>query len=495
MNDTKRTFAKNAGFLMASQLITWALAILLTIFLPRYLGVVNMGILRLAISIWAIVGIIIVFGTDILLTKEIARDRTKTSELISTSIISRIFLFFVCAVLVAIYSKIAGYSYELIKIITIIGVSTFFVQVAGPFQAGFQGFERMEFNSLSDILSKAVTTIVTIVLLFLGYRLAMVALVLTLGSIISLIYLYLSLRKLYPLHFEFNWSKAFWILKMGFPYLLVSGFLVLYTQVDIVILSLILNEESIGWYGTASTLFGTFMFIPTVFITAIFPILSRAYTDSSDSLLKLIQKSFDLLLLLGVPIGLGISVISSPIVILLYGKEFANSGPILALMGIVLIFTYQNTLLGRYFISIDRQNTWTIIMAVATVVTIPLDLVLVPLNQKLFGNGALGGAISFIITELGMLVVGILLLPRGTLGMRNVWVAARTLLAGLLMAAVADRLKNTFILIPIISGAATYLVMILLLRVVPKEDWTLIRLTTENLLSRFRKRKPEFPVP
>jgi O-antigen/teichoic acid export membrane protein len=472
---------------MAAQAITWTLALTLTVFLPRYLGAANVGKLHLASSIWGIMTIMIRFGTDILLIKEIARAPEKTAELIGTSNVVRTVFFFISLGVVILYVDSTGYPPETHWIIYIVGIAIFFTELAGSYQAALQGLERMEYYSLSDVLSKAVTTILTIVLLLSGYKVIMVASVMILGALVGWGVQYYAVRRFQPLNFRFSLDKAAWLLKAGLPYLMVSGFLVLYTQLDVIILSLILNEESIGWYGTANRLFGTLLFVPTVFITAVFPVLSRLYSDESSNLKTLLQKSFDLLFLLSIPIGFGVFVTAPNLVVLLYGEEFTNSGPILALMGIALIFMYQNILLGRYIISIDRQNVWTVIMAVATVLTVPLDLILIPWCNLQFGNGALGGAISFVITEAGMLFVGLLFLPRGTLGRKNVGLALRVIFAGLVMVATTWALRFEFILIPIGVGGVTYVAMILLLRVIPKEDWVLIRSILQNLLVRFRK--------
>ncbi len=489
MNDNRRTFAKNAGSLMLAQLITWAIAIGLTIFVPRYLGVVNVGKMHLAYSIWAIVGIVVTFGTDILMTKEIARTPTRTAELIGASIVVRLFLFVLCIGVVFIYVQLAGYPGDTVIVIGLIGISTFLGQMAGSYQAAIQGLERMEYSSLADVVSKGLAALLTILVLLMGFKVFAVALTNSLGPLISLGILYFAVRRFQTLKFRFQWSHVIWMYKAGLPYLLVSGFLVLYNQIDIIILSLMLNEESIGWYGVASRLFGTFMFIPSVFITAVFPALSRMYTNESNNLTKLLQKSFDLLLLLGLPIGLGVFVISHPIVVLLYGEEFNNSGPILAIMGLVIIFTYQNALIGRFLISIDKQNIWTVVMGGAIVLTIPLDLVLIPWCQAQFGNGAIGGGISFLVTEAGMLLAGLFLLPRGTLGGANLRFAVRAILAGLVMTAVAWSLREMFILIPILAGGITYIGMILILRIVPQEDWLLLQSLAQSVLARFRKSK------
>ncbi len=347
----------------------------------------------------------------------------------------------------------------------------------------------MEFISLSDIGSKAFLMIVSILFLILGYGLIPLTFVLVATALVNLLIQFYGLQRLAPFRLSFHRAQAWWMLKSGIPFLTSTVFLVLYMQMDVLIIARLVNEQAVGWYAAASRLFGTFLFIPTVFTTVIFPTLSRMYRNSSESLPKVMSKSFDLLLMAGVPVGLGILAVANPMVNLLYGKDFANSGSILALMGIVLILTYQTMLLGYFCMSTDRQKAWSIVMIIATIATIPLDLILVPWCQNKFGNGAIGGSLSFIITESGMVLVGIILLPKRTLGWPNLWRGVRVLLAGLLMAISAWSLRNHFIVLPISVGALTYLVSIYVFRVIPPEDWILFRQISQSALIRLHLMK------
>src|SRR5262249_44803858 len=146
--------------------------------------------------------------------------------------------------------------------------------------------------------------------------------------------------------------------------------LVLYNQTDTLVIASLVSSTVLGWYSAATQLFATFLFIPVILMTSIFPALTRTYTNDSAAAIRILRKCFDLMLLIAMPIGLGLVVISDSLVVLLYGQAFAPSGPVLAIMGVVLICTYQNILLGRFLISIDRQNVWTLVMIGAAVATI-----------------------------------------------------------------------------------------------------------------------------
>lgn len=466
---------KNASILMATQLITWALSLLLVVFLPRYLGAAAVGQFAIAGSIWAIMGMLVGFGMDTLLMKEIARNPERTPQLVGTALLLRVILFLLSSVVVAIYVHLMAYPPTTVNIIWIIGLSIFITQLGLACLAALQGLEAMHYSSLAGIISKAWSTGVGISVVLMGYGVYIVGLVNVTSALLSTALLFVFLRRFYKPQFNLQIATTLTMCRASVPYLMSGLGLILYGQVDVLIISSLINTQETGWYGAASQLFGTLLFIPVVFTTAVFPVLTRTYANAPDALPKILRKTFDLMLLVSVPIGLGIFVIAQQGVTLLLGSGFTQSGPILALMGIVLIFTYQNVLIGQFLISTDRQNSWTLIMIVAAVLTIPLDLVLVPWCQREFGNGAMAGALSFIVTELGMVLVGIWLLPKGSLGWSNVWMATRILSAGLVMTAVAWLVRDMFIAIPVIVGAIAYIGMIAILRVVPNEDIALLK--------------------
>ncbi len=491
MGIAKKSIAKNTAILMGSQLTTWSLTLLLTIFLPRYLGAEGIGKLQFATSLWMIVGMLIAFGTGTLLTKEIARAPQRTAELLGVVMVLRILFFGVGYVAIIALLRWLEYPTVTINVVCIIGIANLIDQFATAFQAALQGLEEMRILSIGNIVGKTIDTIFGVLLLLTGWGIYAIAALLIVSTTVRLLVQMVYLNRLHRLRLTFGMSTLWRMSTAGLPYLMSSIFLVGYLQMNVLIISFLLNEEAIGWYSAADRLFNTLLFIPTVFMMAIFPVFSRMMISDGDQLRRLMSKSFDTLLLLGVPIGLGVTIVAGPIVTTLFGAEFVNSGPILAVEGVALIFMYQNVLLGQYLISIDRQNLWTVVMAVATFVLIGLDLLLIPWSHALWDNGAIGAALAYGITEFGMVIAGILLLPKGTLGRGNLWSAIRIFAAGGLMCAVAWGLSTFFIVVPIIAGAAVYLVMILLLQVLPKEDYNLLLNAIQGVLQRQNRATPE----
>jgi len=471
----RKTIARNAVVLLVTQVTTWVLTLLFTVLVPRYLGADAVGKLHFANSMWAIAAILMTFGMDTLLIKEIARRRDRLPALLGNSFVLRIL--FACVGYAALWAWLALFDYpeDTRIVVYIVGLTTVVWQLIAACQAAFQGLERMEFQSLGNIVEKVVSTTASIGLLLLGYGVYAVALVGTLAALVNLSIQTLFLARLTPLRPSLAARTLRDLLVGGAPYLAAGVFLTIYMQFDIVVLSLLTTDRVVGWYGAADQLFGTLLFVPTVFITAVFPALSRMYAEASDSLVKVIRRSFDLLALMSLPLGLGMVAVGHEGVVLLFGEGFYGSGAILALMGIVLILTYMNMLIGRFLISMDRQGQWTRVMAAAVAATLPLDLLLIPYCDYAFGNGGIGGALSFIITEGWMAWVGLRLLPPGTLGRENAVLVLKALAAASVMAGVAWLLRGFLILAPVLAGMAVYALLIWLFRAMPREEIALLR--------------------
>lgn len=489
MANIGKTVAKNAGILFSTQFVTWGLSLVVTIFLSRFLGPEGTGKLNLANSLWAIMIIVATFGLDSLLTKEIARSSEDLSEILGTTIVLRSIIFVIGSLIVLAYSFAVGYPLDTIQVIIIAGFNALLLQQINTFDAAFRGMERMEFNSIPLIGGKFAYALLIVISILLNASVHVIAAVSIAASLINLGAQIFFFGKLHAIRLKFNRARVIWLIKGGLPFLFVSVFIVIYHQVDVVILSLLLNEQAVGWYGAATHITGNLLFVPTVFMTAIFPTLSRLYVGAKDSMQLLFCKSFNLLLIIGVAVGLGIMLVAPSFVTLIYGPAYEKSGLILSFRGIVLIVTYMNMLVGLYFVTSDRQHVWTWVMAVATVLTIPLDLLLIPICEQIFANGAVGGAVSYLFTETGMFLFGFIKLRREVFNWDTVNRGMRIVAAGLGMVAITWYFRSMFIVIPVLIGGVSYTALILLLQVLTKEDRMLLASVAQKALDRFRGRR------
>lgn len=494
MNSSTRIIFKNVGALMTSQLLTWSLTLLVTIFLPRQLGPTQVGQLYMAISLWSIVTILCRFGTEVYIIKAIARTPERAPQLLGTTLLARGGTFVLGAIAVALYVKLVGYPPAVIGVIVITGVAGLLELIAGAFTGTLQGLEKMEYISLGMVADKLVYAILVLVGLFVfNVGVLWIAVLYTVGSAALLAVVAWGYLRQLPIKTP-SMREVIPLLKASSPYLLASLVVVVYNEIDKQIIAVMIDEQAVGYYTTAATLFNTVMFIPVVLTTALFPMMARSFKDAPDALRRVNRKSFNIMFIVGVPVSFGIMSIARPLIQLIYGPEFAPAGPILALMGIVVVFVYLNILIAQILTSTEQIGRWTMVLVISTIVTIILDILLIPWSHRVFNNGALAGAISFMITEAGQTIVGIFLIPRNTLNWLNVITATRSLLAGLMMVGVCWLVRDMFILVPVLVGAVTYIGLILAFRVLPGEDLQMIKRLIGQIVGRLRSIRSQVSI-
>jgi O-antigen/teichoic acid export membrane protein len=258
------------------------------------------------------------------------------------------------------------------------------------------------------------------------------------------------------------------------PYFASALLLVGYNQVDVVILSLLGSEAELGWYSAAMQFLRTLCIVPALAGGVVLPALVRKYVEAPKELPALMGRALSLMMVVAIPISFGTIALAGPTVDLLYGSSFGPSGRVLALLGVVAALTYQNTLAAYFLVAMDRQSRVTLLLAGALVATIPLDLIAIPWSHRAFGNGAIGAAITYIITETGILVALMHALPPGTLGGTTLWRCLRAIIAGAVMAAVIWPVRHVFLIVPILLGTAVYVGLARGLRLLMPEDWRLL---------------------
>lgn len=222
------------------------------------------------------------------------------------------------------------------------------------------------------------------------------------------------------------------------------------------------------------------MFVPAVFMTVVYPTLSRLYEKAADTgesgdsapsdHRAITRRSFRLMLLISVPAGFGLAVLSRPLVELLYGEEFSDASLVVAVGAIVISLTYLTTVFSMFLISMDRQRPLTVLLAISAVLTIPLDIALVPFFEQQLNNGAVGGVVAYAVTESLMLAGTLYLLPRGSLGTASLSYAIRVVMCGGVMVAAVYPLRNQMLLVPIAAGVVVYLAGVVLFGLLDADD-------------------------
>jgi O-antigen/teichoic acid export membrane protein len=178
--------------------------------------------------------------------------------------------------------------------------------------------------------------------------------------------------------------------------------------------------------------------------------------------------------------SLGIMLLAGPLIELLrYPSAFQHSIPVIMLLAPGFPIVAADMIIGTVLNSLDRQRQWAVAGVAAAVLNPLLNLVLIPICQSRFGNGAIGAAAATTATEGLLMAAGIYLLPRAVFDLPTVLRIGRCLAAAIAMVAVVLPLRALPLPVPVAAGAATYLAAALLLGAISREE---IREVVRHLL-------------
>lgn len=484
----RRRLVRNLGVLLSSQVVTWGLTMLWTVFVPRALGPAQMGELTVATSVSTILGAVVGLGIGTLMVREIARDHHRAGPLVGAALVGRLVLLPPSLGAVAVYTKLAHTGPELTLVIWLSAAAMLLGLFGGPFLAALQALERMQYLAYSDVLSKAVVAGASVALVLAGLRLVPL---MVLGLVMAAVTLALSCwwgARYFPVVLRVPWGEVWRLAVRSLPYWSTGLLLTFYMWIDSLMLAAMTPIQVVGWYGVPTKLFGSLLFVPVILSTAYLPRLSRAFRSGRESLVAEGRPALELVVILSLPIFAGVALVAPSLIWVLYGIRYLPSIPVLVILAGCIPPTYLNVMANQVLIAANRQLDWTKVMVGASVFNPLLNLFLIRYAQTHWHNGALGAALALLATELAMLGAGLWLMPRmfgwSTLG-RIGRAAAATALMALAVWVVESRL-HLGLVVQVATGVVTFSALAVAFRVLTPQEWAEGRRLTGGVLRRLR---------
>jgi O-antigen/teichoic acid export membrane protein len=465
--------------LVGSKAATWILAFVMTVMMPRYLGATGFGRLYLAMSLTGIASIVVEFGLNSLVAREVSKHREQAMRYLVNAGVLKTALWAISCVVLAVVVQVAHYPAETQIAVALLAVSVLFAALSSLVVAVLQSDDRMRWIALATIVEKIVYVGLGVAALVLGYGVLAIAAVTALGSAAGFALDIWWLRRLAAekdLTSGGHGIDVRTLFVKALPFFSVLVFGAIYFRVDVVIMSLLASDDVVGYYGAAYRLFQTTYILPDAFLFAFFPLFCRlAAREGDDALSVAAQKGIDLLMLVGLPIAVGICALSEGIIRTLYGTGFDSSILVLRVLSVAIVLMYANGVFVQLLIATNRQKKLAVTAMIAAVFNLSVNFALVP------ALGGVGAAIATVATEALVIVVNGFFLPRDLFRRLSFVAPAKALAASLVMAAVLWPLGgwNVFVLVPI--GVLVYGVAILVLRAIPAEDWAMLKSAMANM--------------
>jgi O-antigen/teichoic acid export membrane protein len=429
MRRSLRIAGKNLVVLLASHVLNRLLYVVLLGAIGRLLGAEVLGAYALAVA----VGTGFLFATDLglspRLTREGAADPEETRSHYARALAVK--LVASALALALLWLLLATLPYEplvldLCALMTLGAILESFSQLNN---AVCRARERMELEALAAGVQAVVTVGASLWVLFAGLPPVWLGWAAVAGSAAELLVSAALARRLIPLGAELppRWRT---LCEAG-PYAVASLNAASFFQVELVVLSLIVDQASVGRFASVSRLLQGGGYLALLAASSILPTLAIAHGRGERNEFRAAASGvLRTSMLLGGAAAAIVLSCAQPIAVGIYGQGFAGVAPLLRLGGLYLLLKCISEALSALLAASGRQAQ----SARARLLGAALSCALIPLLTARMG---LAGAVLALGLGEAVACLGQLLHSRGLVSVASLSPTAAWLLAALVAAGVS----------------------------------------------------------
>jgi O-antigen/teichoic acid export membrane protein len=471
--NTIQKIVKNVGLLFISQMLSYVFAFFTLIYTARYLGVEGFGILSSALALTSIFSVFMDLGLSTLTIRDVARNESLANKYVGNITTIKIILSLITLGIIFLVVNISNYNPQTTSVIYFIALYTVFTTFSMLFLAVFQANQKMEYQSLGTILSSIVLLAGVLLAIYSKFDIIQFSTIYTIVGALTLAYtiIVFSLKMSLP-KMEFDFDKWKDLIRESWPFAITGISINIYIWIDTIILAFMQGQGAVGLYNASYKLVLVFLFIPVVFNTAIFPLMSQYYISSKYNLNISFQKLFKMMMIVAVPLGVGTVIIANKVILFIYGVQFI--GAVIALQILIwsMVLIFARSPFERFLESSNRQLTVTKIFIIGVIFNIIFNLIFIPKFSYV------AAAIITVLTDTLVLVLMIFTTKNLDISISNnstISFLFKTVLASLIMGVTLKYLLNLNIFLLIIIGSLLYIAILLLLKIFDDDEILMIR--------------------
>jgi O-antigen/teichoic acid export membrane protein len=476
---TTRSLAKNSAAPMVLNLFNKGIDFVFAMFYLRVMGPADAGSFQTAIALAGIFEILSNFGLDILVVRDVSKERAQAGSYLLNTTILRLGTAVVASLpMIAIVAgtNLLSNPFSRPEILAI-GFIMLGMVLSGMSKGAamlFYVYEKAEVPAAMTTATTILKVGLGVVALLLGYSFVGLAAVSIITNVITLTLLALLAVRSFDLGGprRIDWRLQRRMIRLGFPLMLIHLLQTVFISVDVYLLRTMLDngEEVVGWYGTTYKWFNALQIVPSFFTLALFPIISREIERSLDAARRMYRLSLKLMLLLALPIAVVFTFWAYPLVQLLAGDEFLPHGAIALQIVIWSIpFGWLNSVTNYVLIALGLERMQPRAFAVAVAFNIITNLIFIPRFSYV------AASITTILSELVLMALFAYFLRRKMPGMNWGELLIRPLLVTAIMVIVTILGNQIHIVVGLVLGLAVYPTGLWLLHVFGEEERHILR--------------------
>ena len=405
-SNKSRAFFSNSGWMMAQQIYSMLLSLVVGALSARYLGPSNYGLINYAASITAFVIPVMKLGIESTMVHEIVERKNQDGAVIGTTLLLNIASGILCIVGIGAFTFIVNHGEIDTIIVCIVYSISLIFQATEMIQYWFQAKLLSKFSAIAMLISYCVVTGVQILLIVNKASIYWFALSYSIDyALISGILIAIYKRKSTQ-RISYSHSVAKEMLQKSKYYIVSSLMITIFAQTDRIMLKLMIDNTSVGYYSAAVTCASMFSFVFAAIIDSMRPTIFEDSKISTEKFESSLAGLYSIIIYSSLVVSFLMTVFSPVVIIILYGSDYVPSIAALRLVVWFTTFSYLGTVRNIWIIVNDTQRYLWIINLSGALLNVILNYLLIP------SWGILGASFASLMTQIFTnVIIGYIIKP------------------------------------------------------------------------------------
>lgn len=374
----KSNEARNALWLIAGKIAQMVLQLLVGVLTARYLGPANYGLITYGAAYVAFFSSLCNLGINSVIIKNFVDHPDEEGEAIGTTLFLRLLSGLLsCVAIFAIVSIVDAHEITTIVTVVLCSLSLIF-HIFETFNYWFQSKYQSKVVSIATLIAYVVTSVYKIVLLILEKSVTWFAFATSVDYIVYAIVVISFFAKYRGPKLSISLSKAKELLSQSHHYILAGIMVSVYGYTDKLMLKQMLDEASVGYYSTATTVCTMWAFILSAIIDSFYPTILKLYKTNYSAFERKNRQLYAIIFYVSISVSVLFMIFGEMVIKILYGHEYLPAVPILKIVTWYTAFSYLGVARNAWIVSNNSQKYLKYIYVIAAIVNVILNAIMIP---------------------------------------------------------------------------------------------------------------------
>lgn len=373
-------YFRNTSWMFAEQGVKIVSAVFVGIYIARYLGPEQFGLLSYAIAVVAVLAAITRLGMDSILVRELVVHPEDKQQYIGTAFGLMLIASIIGVVIVAGVIGLIESDPQTKIYIWIISVGLIF-QTLLVIDYAFQSQVKAKYSSIAKSVALSLSALIKICLVIFHADLLLFVLSYAFDHVLialSLLIMYLTKQQPSFL-FIFNAKLVKPLLKSAWPMVMSAVSIILYMRIDQIMIKNMLDSEQVGLYAAMTRVYEGWIMIPVILCASLLPAIVKMKSISQIQYEKRLILLFSIVFWLSMIVAVITALFSDVIINLTFGSEYAAASSVLVVIMWSSSFAALGSVTYRYLIAENMEKKIAVRTFVALAVNVTLNFILIPL--------------------------------------------------------------------------------------------------------------------